>query len=98
MYKVDKCSDIVKEQEKQAYEIDSLCVTLVISMLLAWFVFQVLKFLQGHISVPVWEYSGLFRYYRRCPQVIFLGVLTERAMTLPVRFAIAIVSCEAAYV
>ena len=42
-----------KEQEKQAYEIDSLCVTLVISMLLARFVFQVLKFLQGHISVPV---------------------------------------------
>ena len=67
MYKVDEYSESVKEQDIQVYEIALLCVTLdlVISVLFAWFVVRVLKFLQGPISVRIREYSGSFCCRRR---------------------------------
>ena len=64
MYKVDEYSESVKEQDIQVYKIALLCVTLLISVLFAWFVVRVLTFLQGPISVRIREYSGSFSCHR----------------------------------
>ena len=62
---MDEYSESVKEQDIQVYDIVLLCVTLLISVLFAWFVVQVVKFLQGPISVRIRECSGSFMCRRR---------------------------------